>query len=67
MSDEKIKLLMGLFGASNLDELEARCPLNIHNWLYNGMDNDEFIDMVIMIDEFDDERIFRELKERGEL
>jgi hypothetical protein len=31
------------------------------------MDNDEFIDMVIMIDEFDDERIFRELKERGEL
>lgn len=67
MSDEKIKLLMGLFGANDLEELEARCPLNIHNWLYNGMDNDEFIDMVIMIDEFDDERIFRELKERGDL
>ena len=52
MSDEKIKLLMGLFGVNNLEELEARCPLNIHNWLYNGMSNDEFIDMVIMIDEY---------------
>ena len=67
MSDEKIKLLMRLFRANDLEELEARCPLNIHNWLYNGMDNEEFIDMVIMIDEIDDERIYKELKDRGEI
>jgi len=67
MNEEKIKLLMSLFGANNIDELKARCPININNWLYNNMDNEEFIEMVVLIDEFDDERIFRELKERGEI
>ena len=67
MSEEKIKLLMDLFGANNIDELKARCPININNWLYNNMDNEEFVEMVVLIDEFDDERIFRELKERGEI
>ena len=64
MSEEKINLLMGLFGANDIDELKARCPININNWLYNNMDDEEFIEMVILIDELDDERIFRELKER---
>jgi hypothetical protein len=67
MNEEKIKLLMGLFGVNNIDELKARCPININNWLYNNMDNEEFIEMVVLIDEFDNERIFRELKERGEI
>ena len=64
MNEEKINLLMGLFGANDMDELKARCPININNWLYNNMDNEEFIEMVIMINAFDDERIFRDLKER---
>lgn len=64
MNEEKINLLMGLFGANDMDELKARCPININNWLYNNMDNEEFIEMVILIDKLDDERIFRELKER---
>ena len=67
MCEEKIKLLMGLFGANNLEELSARCPMNINNSLYNFMDNEEFINMAILIDRFDDERIYRELKERGDL
>lgn len=64
MKEDKIKLLMGLFGAKDMDELKARCPINLNNSLYNFMDNEEFIEMVIMIDELDDEIIFRELKER---
>ena len=67
MNEEKIKLLMGLFGTNNIDELKVRCPININNWLYNNMDNEEFMEMVVLIDKFDDERIFRELKERGEI
>lgn len=64
MNENKIKLLMGLFGAKDIDELKARCPINLNNSLYNFMDNEDFIEMVIMIDAFDDERIFRDLKER---
>ena len=64
MNEDKIKLLMGLFGAKDIDELKARCPINLNNGLYNFMDNEEFIEMIIMIDTLDDERIFRELKER---
>ena len=67
MCEEKIKLLMGLFGVNDLEELSARCPININNSLYNFMDNEEFINMAILIDRFDDERIYRELKERGDL
>lgn len=67
MCKEKIELLMGLFGAKTLTELEARCPINLNNNLYNFMDNEEFIEMVILIDRFDDERIYRELKNRGEI
>lgn len=67
MSEEKIQLLMELFDAKDLDMLKARCPIDLNNWLYNLMDNDDFIDMVKMIDKFDDERIYRELKKRGEL
>jgi hypothetical protein len=67
MNEEKINLLMGLFGANDIDELKDRCSININNWLYNNMDNEEFIEMVILIDKLDDERIFRELKERGEI
>lgn len=67
MSEEKIKLLMGLFGTKNLGELEARCPLNIHNWLYNTMDNEEFVYMIMALDKLDDEIRFKELKERGDL
>lgn len=67
MCKEKIELLMGLFGAKTLIELEARCPINLNNSLYNFMDNEEFIEMVVLIDKFDDERIYRELKNRGEI
>ena len=67
MSEEKIQLLMELFDAKDLDMLKAGCPIDLNNWLYNLMDNDDFIDMVKMIDKFDDERIYRELKKRGEL
>ena len=65
MNEDKIKLLMGLFGAKDMDELKARCPINLNNSLYNFMDNEEFIEMVITIDTLDDERIFREVKERN--
>ena len=67
MCEEKIKLLMGLFWVNYLEELSARCPININKSLYNFMDNEEFINMAILIDRFDDERIYRELKERGDL
>lgn len=67
MNEEKINLLMELFKANDIDELKARCPININNWLYNNMDNKEFIEMVILIDKLEDEMIFRELKERGEI
>ena len=58
MGEEKIKLLMELFKAEDLDELKARCPVNIENWFYNQMDDEEFIEMVKMMDRIDDEAIY---------
>ena len=67
MNEEKLQLLMELFEAEDLGMLKVRCPINLNNWLYNLMDNDDFIDMVKMIDRFEDERKFRELKRGGEI
>ena len=50
MNEGKIKLLMELFQVNNLDDLRSICPVNMDNWFYKQMGDNEFIEMVKNID-----------------
>ena len=50
MNEGKIKLLMELFQVNNLDDLRSICPVNMDNWFYKQMEDNEFIEMVKIID-----------------
>jgi hypothetical protein len=49
MNEGKIKLLMELFQVNNLDDLRSICPVNMDNWFYKQMEDNEFIEMVKII------------------
>ena len=46
MDYDKVNLLMEIFNVYDSEVLKNISPISLENWLYNFMDNDDFVDMV---------------------
>lgn len=65
MSQDKLQLLMEYYECTNIDTLRCRSVINVDTDIYNDLDNDTFMRMIIKADLYDDMSIIKSLYDKG--
>lgn len=65
LSQDKLQLLMEYYECTNIDTLRCRSVINVDTDIYNDLDNDIFMRMIIKADLYDDIAIIKSLYDKG--
>lgn len=67
LSQDKLQILMEYYECTNIDTLRCRSVINVDTDIYNDLDNDTFMRMIIKsdFDLYDDMAILKSLYDKG--
>ena len=65
MNQDKLQLLMEYYECTDIDTLRCRSVINVDTDIYNDLDINTFIRMLIKADLYDDMTIIKSLYDKG--